>query len=46
MQAVLTRDERIEGAVKQILSGSKVKTSASVANADCLEFYRQWAEKQ
>ena len=37
--------DRIEGAVKQIISGSKVKTSASVANVECLEFYRDWAIK-
>jgi acetoacetyl-CoA synthetase len=40
--ARLTLD-RVEAAVKQILSGMKVKISASVANADCLEWYRGWA---
>ena len=36
--------KKVEGAVKQIVSGSSVKTSASVANAECLEFYREWAK--
>lgn len=35
--------KKVEGAVKGILCGLKVKTSASVANAECLDFYRQWA---
>jgi acetoacetyl-CoA synthetase len=34
---------RIEVAVKQILCGMNVKTSASVANAECLDWYREWA---
>lgn len=34
---------RIEVAVKQILCGLNVKTSASVANAECLDWYRDWA---
>lgn len=38
-----TNGKKVEGAVKQILCGMNVKTSASVANADCLEWYRQWA---
>ena len=33
---------RVEVAVKQILCGTNVKTSASVANADCLAWYRHW----
>lgn len=37
--------KKVEGAVKQILSGTNVKTSASVANAGCLDFYRDWTEK-
>lgn len=38
--------KKVEGAVKQIISGAKgVKTTASVANAECLEWYREWAEK-
>ncbi|KXL45436.1 hypothetical protein M433DRAFT_65523 [Acidomyces richmondensis BFW] len=38
-----TNGKKVEGAVKQILCGMNVKTSASVANADCLEWYRNWA---
>lgn len=34
--------DRVEVAVKQILCGTNVKTSASVANADCLDWYRRW----
>jgi acetoacetyl-CoA synthetase len=41
---VLTRS-RVEGAVKQILCGLNVKTSASVANSECLDWYRDWAKK-
>ena len=37
--------KKVEGAVKQILNGLNIKTSASVANAECLEFYRDWAKK-
>lgn len=40
---VTTNGKKIEGAVKQILCGLNVKTSASVANASSLDFYRQWA---
>ena len=35
--------KKVEGAVKQILCGLNIKTSASVANSECLEFYRTWA---
>lgn len=35
---------RVEIAVKQILCGTNVKTSASVANTDCLDWYRRWNE--
>lgn len=35
---------RVEIAVKQILSGLNVKISASVANAECLDWYREWSE--
>ncbi|PQE15684.1 acetoacetyl- synthase protein [Rutstroemia sp. NJR-2017a BBW] len=35
--------KKIEVAVKQILCGMNIKTSASVANAECLEWYREWA---
>ncbi|KAF1846948.1 acetoacetate-CoA ligase [Cucurbitaria berberidis CBS 394.84] len=40
---VTTNGKKIEGAVKQILCGMNVKTSASVANAECLDWYRAWA---
>lgn len=36
-------NDRVEAAVKQILCGLNVKTSASVANAECLDWYREWA---
>lgn len=35
---------RIEIVVKQIISGENVKTSASVANPECLDWYREWAK--
>ncbi|KAK8189117.1 uncharacterized protein BKA78DRAFT_253134 [Phyllosticta capitalensis] len=41
---VTTNGKKVEGAVKQILCGLNVKTSASVANAECLEWYREWAQ--
>ena len=41
---VTTNGKKVEGAVKQILCGLNVKTSASVANAECLDFYREWAK--
>jgi acetoacetyl-CoA synthetase len=41
---VTTNGKKVEGAVKKILCGLNVKTSASVANAECLDWYRQWAE--
>ncbi len=34
---------RIEVAVKQILSGMKVTTNASVANPEALDWFRGWA---
>lgn len=37
--------KKVEGAVKQILCGLNIKTSASVANRDCLEWYKKWAEE-
>ncbi|KAK0868592.1 hypothetical protein LTR87_014078 [Friedmanniomyces endolithicus] len=40
---VTTNGKKVEGAVKQILCGMNVKTSASVANAACLDWYREWA---
>lgn len=36
---------RVEIAVKQILSGMNVKISASVANTECLDWYREWSEQ-
>lgn len=41
---VTANGKKVEGAVKQILSGTNVKTSASVVNADCLDWYREWAK--
>jgi len=41
---VTTNGKKVEGAVKQILCGLNVKTSASVANAECLDWYRNWAK--
>ena len=35
---------RIEVAVKQILSGMSVKTNASVANPEALEWFKEWAK--
>jgi acetoacetyl-CoA synthetase len=42
---VTTNGKKVEGAIKQILSGTNIKTSASVANQECLDFYRSWAKK-
>ena len=36
--------DRIEVAVKQIVSGMDVKTNASVANPEALEWFRAWAK--
>ncbi|KAK3357292.1 acetoacetate-CoA ligase-like protein [Lasiosphaeria hispida] len=36
--------KKIEVAVKQILSGMEVKTNASVANPEALEWFRAWAK--
>lgn len=41
---VTSNGKKVEGAVKQILSGTNVKTSASVVNADCLDWYRVWSK--
>ncbi|KAI1868060.1 uncharacterized protein JN550_006548 [Neoarthrinium moseri] len=35
--------KKIEVAVKQILSGIKIKTNASVANPEALEWFQKWA---
>lgn len=40
---ITTNGKKVEGAVKQILCGMNVKTSASVANIECLDWYREWA---
>ncbi|TVY50941.1 Malonamoyl-CoA synthetase vrtB [Lachnellula cervina] len=42
---VTTNGKKVEVAVKQILCGMNVKTSASVANSECLDWYREWAAK-
>lgn len=36
--------KKIEVAVKQILSGMQVKTNASVANPEALEWFKTWAQ--
>ncbi|GAB7339562.1 hypothetical protein MBLNU457_6170t2 [Dothideomycetes sp. NU457] len=41
---VTVNGKKVEGAVKQILCGLNVKTSASVANVECLDWYRDWAK--
>lgn len=41
---VTVNGKKVEGAVKQILCGMNIKTSASVANPGCLDFYRRWAQ--
>ncbi|KAI5304607.1 hypothetical protein KEM55_009362 [Ascosphaera atra] len=41
---VTSNGKKIENVVKQILCGLKIKTGASVANADCLDFYQHWAD--
>ncbi|CAG9993650.1 unnamed protein product [Clonostachys byssicola] len=38
--------KKIEVAVKQIISGLDVKTNASVANPEALEWFKDWAGKQ
>lgn len=38
-------ESRIEVAVKQILSGMQVKTNASVANPEALDWFREWAKE-
>ncbi|KAI1378492.1 acetoacetate-CoA ligase [Hypoxylon crocopeplum] len=35
--------KKIEVAVKQILSGIKIKTNASVANPEALDWFKEWA---
>ncbi|KAK4204468.1 putative acetoacetyl-coenzyme A synthetase [Triangularia verruculosa] len=38
--------KKIEVAVKQILSGMQVKTNASVANPEALEWFKEWARRE
>ncbi|KAF2138648.1 uncharacterized protein K452DRAFT_290301 [Aplosporella prunicola CBS 121167] len=40
---VTVNGKKVEAAVKQILCGFNVKTSAAVANSECLDWYREWA---
>jgi acetoacetyl-CoA synthetase len=42
---ITTNGKKVEGAVKQILCGLNIKTSASVANRECLDWYRAWHER-
>ena len=42
---VTVNGKKVEGAVKKIISGSTVDTSASVANADSLKFFQDWTER-
>ncbi|KAB5558175.1 hypothetical protein GE09DRAFT_103038 [Coniochaeta sp. 2T2.1] len=37
--------KKIEVAVKQILSGMEVKTNASVANPEAMDWFRDWAKR-
>ncbi|KAL8833334.1 MAG: hypothetical protein Q9170_004323 [Blastenia crenularia] len=39
---VTTNGKKVEVAVKHIICGLDVKISASVANAECLDWYRKW----
>ncbi|KAI9779743.1 MAG: hypothetical protein M1839_007241 [Geoglossum umbratile] len=41
---ITTNGKKVEIAVKQILCGMNVKTSASVANSECLDYYHDWAK--
>ncbi|KAJ5091622.1 AMP-dependent synthetase/ligase [Penicillium alfredii] len=40
---VTSNGKKVENAVKQILCGLNIKIGASVANASCLDWYRNWA---
>ncbi|KAJ5491092.1 Malonamoyl-CoA synthetase vrtB [Penicillium diatomitis] len=40
---VTSNGKKVENAVKQILCGLNIKIGASVANAGCLDWYRNWA---
>ncbi|KAI9890399.1 MAG: hypothetical protein M1814_004185 [Vezdaea aestivalis] len=41
---VTVNGKKVEVAVKQILCGLNIATSASVANVECLGWYRDWAK--
>ena len=41
---ITTNGKKVEGAVKQVLCGLNIKTGASVANAECLDWYKTWAQ--
>ena len=40
---VTTNGKKVEVVVKQILAGGEGKVGVSVANVECLEWYREWA---
>ncbi|KAJ5937914.1 AMP-dependent synthetase/ligase [Penicillium verhagenii] len=42
---VTSNGKKVENAVKQILCGLNIKIGASVANATCLDWYREWASE-
>ncbi|KAJ5082543.1 Malonamoyl-CoA synthetase vrtB [Penicillium argentinense] len=42
---VTSNGKKVENAVKQILCGLNIKIGASVANASCLEWYRNWVSE-
>lgn len=42
---VTSNGKKVENAVKQILCGLNIKIGASVANASCLDWYREWASE-
>ncbi|KAJ5728991.1 uncharacterized protein N7483_003499 [Penicillium malachiteum] len=42
---VTSNGKKVENAVKQILCGLNIKIGASVANAACLDWYRDWASE-
>ncbi|KAJ5627936.1 AMP-dependent synthetase/ligase [Penicillium lividum] len=42
---VTSNGKKVENAVKQILCGLNIKIGASVANAACLDWYRNWVSE-
>jgi acetoacetyl-CoA synthetase len=42
---VTSNGKKVENAVKQILCGLNIRIGASVANASCLDWYRNWASE-